>query len=108
MKNYTNEEHFIVEGDRDVWFEKCQAALSTLTKDIQVRKGLWEIEGKWGEWLPPRTESISILLFPMDGSRTRIQIKGCVDVSIDWIVLTLGYAAFLHNKVPAKFKNALA
>jgi len=106
MKRYVEEE-FIVEGDRGTWFEKCRVALSKLTKNPQLRQSLWEMEGQWAEWLPPHDESIKISLFPAENSRTRIHIKAGADISVDWIVITLGYGASLHHKVSEKFKNAL-
>ena len=102
-----SEEVIVVDGERTIWFKKCKSALLTITNDIQEMPDLWQIEAKWHSWLVPHNESLLITFIPEGENRTRIQLKGCADVSIDWILLTLGYGLSLHRKVIIKFKNAL-
>ena len=102
-----SEEVIVVEGDRDIWFNKCKNALQTITKNIQEMPELGQLEAKWSPWLPPHDESLLITLIPEGENRTRILLKGCADVSIDWTITTLGYGLSFHHKVITKFKNAL-
>jgi len=67
----SKEETFVVEGDRDVWLQNCQAALEQGGfSDIKVLATLWQIQARyrkltiWG--------SIDITLLPEGESASRI------------------------------------
>lgn len=97
----SKEEVFVVDGDRELWLQRCQAALERgRFSDVNVSAALWQLQARyrklttWG--------SIDITLLPVSEGQTKVTVV--VTSNVDNI-----YALFRSpgTKILEAFKEGL-